>query len=139
VKEALENQDMGRWLLVVGNADDTKLLFQGVSLANYLPFNRNGSILFTTRNCHAVINLQTTRIQIKPMDKSEASKLLGAGNSDLSLVEGGNSDSTEKLLCLLTNLPLAIQQASDYLNKNQIPSTEYMEIYQLSWTFETNG
>jgi hypothetical protein len=66
------------------------------------------------------------------MDKSEASRLLRSGKLNLSLVEGENSDSTEKLLCLLTNLPLAIRQASDYLNIYQMSSTRYVEIYQSS-------
>jgi hypothetical protein len=146
VKEALEKQDVGSWLLVIDNADDTEL-FQGASLDDYLPLNQNGSILFTTRNHQAVIKLYAIPIPVEPMDKSEASRLLRSGKLNLSLVEGGNSDSTEKLLCLLTNLPLAIRQASDYLNMYQMSSTKYVEIYQssedemiylLSWTFKTS-
>ena len=116
---------------MIDNADDTEL-FQGASLDDYLPLNQNGSIVFTTRNHQAVIKLYAIPIPVEPMDKSEASRLLRSGKLNLSLVEGENSDSTEKLLCLLTNLPLAIRQASDYLNMYQMSSTRYVEIYQSS-------
>jgi hypothetical protein len=81
---------------------DDTELFQGASLDDYLPLNQNGSIVFTTRNHQAVIKLYAIPIPV------------------------------EKLLCLLTNLPLAIRQASDYLNMYQMSSTRYVEIYQSS-------
>ncbi|KAG7407147.1 hypothetical protein Forpe1208_v013558 [Fusarium oxysporum f. sp. rapae] len=41
------------WILIIDNADDVKLLFGNAKPAlftKYLPLNRNGSIVFTTRN-----------------------------------------------------------------------------------------
>ncbi|KXH43881.1 phosphorylase superfamily protein [Colletotrichum salicis] len=50
VKTALERDDVGSWLFIVDNADDTELLFTSSKLITYLPSNRKGSILLTTRN-----------------------------------------------------------------------------------------
>ncbi|KAI1382500.1 uncharacterized protein F4822DRAFT_435520, partial [Hypoxylon trugodes] len=56
VKAALSHKSAGSWLLVIDNADDLKL-FADATLSDYLPFNWNGSILFTTRNHSIVSNL----------------------------------------------------------------------------------
>lgn len=148
VKAALESADVGRWLLVIDGADNENVLGDGVSFAAYLPFNRTGSILFTTRNRHAVHSLQVGFIHVEPLENPEAMKLLGSGSLGLSLIEGENEDSSETLLTLLTNLPLAIQQASSYLDKYQMSSADYVHTYQssqdemvylLSRRFEAHG
>ncbi|KAI1382508.1 uncharacterized protein F4822DRAFT_435510 [Hypoxylon trugodes] len=56
VKAALSHKSAGSWLLVIDNADDLKL-FADATLSDYLLFNWNGSILFTTRNYSIVSNL----------------------------------------------------------------------------------
>ncbi|EMR63167.1 putative kinesin light chain protein [Eutypa lata UCREL1] len=91
VKAALSHESASEWLLIVDNADDLKL-FAGSTLADHLPFSRNGSILFTTRNHQVAI-------------------------SDI--------ESTKQLLEFLTNLPLAIKQASSYMARLQISTTKY--------------
>lgn len=58
IKAALSQDRVGRWLLVVDNADDLELIFgnkqtddsvTSPSLVRCLPFGGHGSILFTTR------------------------------------------------------------------------------------------
>ena len=57
VKTSLSQESAGRWLMVIDNADDMRMLFAEADKGNissqlldYLPFSRNGSILFTTRD-----------------------------------------------------------------------------------------
>ncbi len=96
----------------------------------------------------AVKLAEKNMVAIPPMDRSEAVRLLEA-----NLVPGytaGTSDieTTTKLVELLTHLPLAIRQASAYMNENHISMAEYLEIYKsdedemvylLSQEFEDNS
>ena len=74
VKVSLSLESTGSWLLIVDNADDLDMLYDrgnedngsadSLALADYLPFSRKGSILFTTRNHkvavkHAEVNVIT--------------------------------------------------------------------------------
>jgi tetratricopeptide (TPR) repeat protein len=128
VKAALSQEKRaGKWLLVIDNADDSDLLFRGPSLAQFLPFSRNGSILFTTRNHQSAVRLGAMTIKVGSMDMQEAHELLSLG-VEPGLVKNENDDSTRELLDVLTYLPLAISQASAYLNKNQVTSTQYLQV-----------
>jgi tetratricopeptide (TPR) repeat protein len=142
VKAALSQERAGRWLLVVDNADDIELLFgkaettsdcvTASSLAQYLPFNRKGSILFTTRNHEVAVNLADSRknvITIKEMSRDEAFKLLEISLEEYQIRD---TENTTKLLDFLANLPLAIRQASAYMAKKQISTTKYLEFCQSS-------
>jgi hypothetical protein len=62
------------------------------------------------------------------MNSEEALDLLGS-NLDARLIRSKNTTSTRQLLDLLTNLLLAIKQASTYINKIQITSIKYLGIY----------
>ncbi|KAL5891148.1 hypothetical protein ACKVWM_002172 [Pyricularia oryzae] len=57
VKAALSRNDAGPWLLIIDNVDDLQLLTDD-QLISYLPFNLEGSILFTTRNRQVTAHLQ---------------------------------------------------------------------------------
>jgi tetratricopeptide (TPR) repeat protein len=128
VKAALSQETRaGKWLLVIDNADDSDLLFRGPSLAQFLPFSRNGSILFTTRNHQAAVRLGAMTIKVGSMDMQEAHELLSLG-VEPGLIKNENDDSTRELLDVLTYLPLAISQASAYLDKNQVTSTQYLQV-----------
>ncbi|KID73289.1 Kinesin light chain 1 [Metarhizium brunneum] len=128
VKTALSDDSIGSWLLVVDNADDITLLFGVTRLSDYLPFSRKGSILFTTRNHEAAVKLVVHKSGIVPvpeMDRSEAFDLLRKG---LNESQRSDTKSTERLLDFLAYLPLAIRQASAYMDKNQILTSEYLEL-----------
>jgi nucleoside phosphorylase len=157
VKAALSQERARRWLLIVDNADDLELLYGAtgksnedsvsLALADYLPFSLKGSILFTTRNHKAAVKLAGKHIiTVEAMTETESLELLETSLTGKKLTK--DRDSTTKLLELLTNLPLAIKQASAYMNENQISTTEYLEIYQsdddeliylLSKDFEDRG
>ncbi|RYP92365.1 hypothetical protein DL770_001567 [Monosporascus sp. CRB-9-2] len=147
VKDALSRESIGSWLLIVDNADDLELLFNDPALADYLPFSRKGSILFTIRNHEAAVRLDIGKyiITLQEMNDKEATKLLQTG-----LKENQTSDtkSTAGLLKFLANLPLAIKQASAYIARTGISTTKYLNYCKssdkmmaklLSQDFEARG
>ena len=76
---ALGRESAGTWLLVVNNAEDMDLLFDSSRLSDYLPFNRVGSILFTTRNHQAVVKPDIPQwgiVTTTEMSRTAAVKLL---------------------------------------------------------------
>lgn len=107
VKAALSRDSAGSWLLIVDNADDLKL-FTDSTLADHLPFSRNGSILFTTRNHEAAVRLDIRDhiITLGEMSDAEATKLLQIGLKENQI---SDTDNTARLLRFLANLPLAIK------------------------------
>jgi len=133
VKAALSTEAAGEWLLVIDNADDIELLFNGstdASLSNYLPFSRKGSILFTTRT-----HEMTVRLDIPPSDVIDMVEMIPADAIDLLLrnlraTQVGDSQSTADLTKLLAYMPLAIKQASAYMAKTGISTTKYLELCQ---------
>ncbi|KAK8092124.1 uncharacterized protein PG998_015137 [Apiospora kogelbergensis] len=115
VKTALSRDEAGQWLLIIDNIDDI-ILFTDGQLLSYLPFSRQGSILFTTRNHQAATRFDTRHvIRLEGLDKSEARELL---YQRLDERQRGKLEDTAKLLDYLTRLPLAIRQASAYMASN---------------------
>ncbi|KAK0623518.1 hypothetical protein B0T14DRAFT_425965 [Immersiella caudata] len=132
VKAALSHESVGSWFLIIDNADDTKLLFGDTALADYLPFSRKGSILFTTRNHELGVRLvesESCMIPVEEMSREEALKLL---RKNLKGDQMSDTRSNEALLEFLASLPLAIRQASAYMAKKQISTTQYLELCKSS-------
>ncbi|KAL6408074.1 kinesin light chain [Ilyonectria robusta] len=129
VKKALD-QSGDYWLLIVDNADDEHLLLGGSHLADYLPSSDKGSILFTTRTHEVVSKLAIRKddvIKVKNMIRSEARTLL---SQHLNEDQIGNTESTEELLDCLTDLPLAIRQASAYMDRIGMTTTRYLQHFK---------
>jgi tetratricopeptide (TPR) repeat protein len=130
VRQYLNDEAAGQWLLIVDNADDMELLFgtgQSKGIADYLPQSENGLIIFTTRHQEVAVSLADSDvIELEEMDRQEAVSFL-----EKSLVRKhllGNDTTTTELLDELTYLPLAIAQAAAYLNRNRIPISEYLRL-----------
>jgi len=122
VKAALDS--LGSWLLIVDNADDTELL---ATLVDYLPLNKNGSILVTTRNHEVTVSLDIpdeSIITIGEMGVAEATKLL---RNNLKESQTQDAADTAKLLDFLAYLPLAIRQASAYMAKTRMSTAKYLD------------
>jgi tetratricopeptide (TPR) repeat protein len=157
VKAYLSQEIAGRWLLIVDNADDLEMLYKRVNesdvssgslaLADYLPFSRKGSILFTTRNYEAAVNQAGINVvTVEEMTESDSQRLL-----ETCLIRKGllaEIDAARKLLDLLTYLPLAIKQATAFINQKQMSILDYLGIYEsddqelvelLSADFEDQG
>ncbi|KAI1159424.1 P-loop containing nucleoside triphosphate hydrolase protein [Nemania serpens] len=133
VKTNLEHARNGSWLLIIDNADDLNMLFQDAKLANSLPFSRQGSILFTTRNHQVAVQLdipQTNIIAVQEIDNAEATRLLQIGLKESQI---GDTESIKHLLRFLANLPLAIKQASAYMASNiNVTVSQYLEFCESS-------
>lgn len=131
VKTALSDST-GSWLLIIDNADDSRLLFGESGLADYLPFSRKGSILFTTRNHEVAVRLVESErhiISVEEMGKDEALQMLKTGLKEKQV---SDTASTVALVEVLANLPLAIRQASAFMAKNQTSTTQYLELCRSS-------
>ncbi|KAI0864540.1 kinesin light chain 1 [Xylaria cubensis] len=133
VKTALSQESAGHWLLIIDNADDSELLSK--TLADYLPFSREGSILFTTRNhkTTAILDIERESIfAISEMNDGEATDLLRKG---LRKEQLDSIESIQRLLSFLTNLPLAIKQASAFMASNtNVTVSKYLEFCESSDT-----
>ncbi|KAF2830016.1 hypothetical protein CC86DRAFT_444052 [Ophiobolus disseminans] len=90
VKDALSSGSLGRWLMIVDNADDSGVL-------NCLPHSSSSTILFTT------------------WSRKVAGDLMPSSQALLD-----DKTAVEKLLEILTYLPLAIVQAAAFINNNDI-------------------
>ncbi|KAK4031660.1 kinesin light chain [Parachaetomium inaequale] len=132
VKTAL-SQSADNWLLIVDNADDVELMFGtagATPLCDYLPSSYRGSILFTTRNHEAVVRLdipQRNLVNLAEMSRLEAVDLL---RRNVAAHQLSDTQSTATLLDFLTDLPLAIKQASAYMAKTGITAMQYLNYCQ---------
>ena len=134
VQEYLNKSSAGEWLLVFDNADDVdmwmhKPAFEQDSgrLIDYLPRSTQGNIVFTTRNRKIAVKLASQNvIEVPEMNEDAAKELF-----QKCLINPGLTDtdrSAEALLAQLTYLPLAIVQASAYINENKIPIADYISL-----------
>ncbi|MCJ1312481.1 hypothetical protein MMC25_006155 [Agyrium rufum] len=147
VKTALSQEDRSKWLLIIDNADDLDVVLDGPSLVQFLPFSRNGSILFTTRNHQAAVGLGARTINVGSMELHESITLLGL-DAKQEPVDTESQNITSQLVNDLGHLPLAISQAAAYMNNNQITSSQYLQMLRsnddnkinlLSKDFEAHG
>ena len=131
VQRQLSQESSGKWLLVFDNADDIDVWTEKADKAagsgrriDYLPKSKHGSILFTTRSRKAATKLAGKNVvPVGEMDETMAKDLLEKSLIDPDLV--ADSGATADLLQKLTHLPLAIVQASAYINENEITLAEY--------------
>jgi tetratricopeptide (TPR) repeat protein len=127
------NEESGKWVLILDNADDDTLFFnsnQGKgqdqklvrtdsmpapALSQYLPQGPNGSILITTRNDEVAFKLTggyQDIIRVEPMDQDHALALLQTKTGDSS-----NEEAATDLVKALDFMPLAISQAAAYIRQ----------------------
>ena len=134
VKNWLEGNTSGRWILILDNADDIDLLYGGQDtlsrLANYFPRSSNGSILLTTRNKKVGIHFTTSRnvLSIPALTIKESVCLLTARLADDACNEHKNS----QLATVLDNVPLALVQAAAYISAQSCSVSKYLELYSQS-------
>ncbi|KAF1823917.1 TPR repeat protein [Dissoconium aciculare CBS 342.82] len=125
VKQRLSSSYAGKWLLIVDNADDMKIVD---GLREYLPISDTGMTVFTTRTADVAQRVARSDVlKIGKPDEDEAGQLL---RKALANPEGLENDatSTSELLVELDYLPLAITQAAAYLNINDIAISEYVRL-----------
>ncbi|EGU77119.1 hypothetical protein FOXB_12370 [Fusarium oxysporum f. sp. conglutinans Fo5176] len=130
VCQHLASGKAGKWLLIVDNADDPDLILgngENPGLERYLPLSDNGIVLITTRARQIAVDLaQSDVLYVEEMDREEAICLLTT--SLIHKPQTGNEELILQLLTKLTFLPLAISQASAYLNQNKAPIRTYLKL-----------
>ena len=142
VKEWLESENSGDWLMVIDNADDEELFFgqdenqdqefssSSRKLARYFPQRPNGSILLTTRSRMLGVKFATVRgvIAVQEMSVSESKKLLMEKLEEDSY----NDDDLTDIVEILENLPLALVQAAAFIREYSLSIGEYVQMYRES-------
>ncbi|KAF2008302.1 hypothetical protein BU24DRAFT_138403, partial [Aaosphaeria arxii CBS 175.79] len=117
------------WLLVLDNVDDASFLLEAQPassktaarpLREYLPYCEHGSILVTTRNKEAALQLVEQRniITLDPMDEAQSLTLLArklGAQADKS--DGAKLAELTELAAALEYMPLAITQAAAYISQ----------------------
>ncbi|KAF5660629.1 hypothetical protein FDENT_13687 [Fusarium denticulatum] len=133
VRQYLSSKEAGKWLLVVDNADDVQTVM-GLKGANHglyqsLPQSEEGQILFTTRYRKVAVSVAGRDIiEVPAMERYEARSCLKEALPQE--ISASDDEVMDHLLTLLAHLPLAITQAAAYINENQIPLTEYIQLFE---------
>ncbi|RPA75233.1 hypothetical protein BJ508DRAFT_418228 [Ascobolus immersus RN42] len=133
VKRRLEEDTNGRWLMILDNADDSELwsVPGTVSLKQFLPFNKHGALLATTRDRQAARSLaprDSDVIDVDQMEEIDAHCLLMRRLSR-PIAKKTSDSEVRQLLKPLCFLPLAIVQAASFINLNEISVTAYLKVY----------
>ncbi|KAF5847402.1 hypothetical protein GGP41_000158 [Bipolaris sorokiniana] len=140
VRDALNSGNLGHWLMIVDNADDSEVLL-GVSnkttklvrLIDYIPLSIGGSVFFTTRSRKAATDLTSNNVlELNDMDKFKARQLFVHRINNRALLS--DETAVDALLEILTGLPLAIVQAATFINQNEISVSEYASLLQHAGT-----
>ncbi|KAL4998951.1 hypothetical protein BDV10DRAFT_63008 [Aspergillus recurvatus] len=132
VKERIKayfSRKEGKWLLIFDNADDMEMWTKGsnntLPLKDSLPINNQGHIIFTSRNRELAVDLASNRlVHIDELDEKTGVELLEKTLFRKELLN--DSPATIALLEQLTFLPLAIIQATAYINKKDITVSYYV-------------
>ncbi|KAL6235048.1 hypothetical protein BDW75DRAFT_149584 [Aspergillus navahoensis] len=119
----------GKWLLIFDNADDMEMWTKGsnntLPLKDFLPFSNHGHIIFTSRNRELAVDLVSScLVPIGELDEKTGIELLEKSLFRKDLLD--DYPTTIALLEQLTFLPLAISQATAYINAKGITVSDYL-------------
>ncbi|KAH7061021.1 kinesin light chain 1 [Paraphoma chrysanthemicola] len=136
VKDALSSGALGDWLMIVDNADDSRVLLGTADndamftrLSDCLPHSNSGTILFTTRSRKVAGDLTPSSVlELNDMSKAEAQQLLARRLTKQALLD--DETAVDELLGILTYLPLAIVQAAAFINNNDISVSGYISLFR---------
>uniref|UniRef100_L2FX48 Kinesin light n=1 Tax=Colletotrichum fructicola (strain Nara gc5) TaxID=1213859 RepID=L2FX48_COLFN len=138
VRDWLQREDVGRWLMVVNNADDVEMLTkindqkdESIPIASYLPMTGNGKILVTSRSRDAAEKLTDNGEMILRVSKMETIHALQLLQKKL----GQDVDETAalRLTDFLGHIPLALNQAAAYIYRRRRTTIQsYMDELQRS-------
>ncbi|KAL4990721.1 hypothetical protein BDW68DRAFT_174718 [Aspergillus falconensis] len=127
IKAYFSHKD-GKWLLIFDNADDIEMWTKGSNntppLKDFLPFNNQGHIIFTSRNRELAVDLASPFVvPIGELDEKTGMEFL-----EKLLLKDLHDDSPAAITLLeeLTFLPLAITQAAAYITAKGITVSCYL-------------
>ncbi|KAI1360177.1 hypothetical protein F5Y08DRAFT_343918 [Xylaria arbuscula] len=131
VRRYFELDTVGKWLLIIDNADDMEVIFgpsdKPGGIYEYLPDSENGITVFTTRTREVAVAVAgSDMIELNEMNTEEAMEFFEKALFDKRLLR--DKAAMETLLQELTFLPLAISQAAAYLNQTQTSIERYLKL-----------
>lgn len=134
VKLHLESRHIGRWIMVLDDANDEDELFgtpssQNLPIIRYIPNTREGFVLVTSRNKRIASRVCQKVIEVHPMDEEYGIEMLKR------LIKTGRqaqftTASAQRLAAALDFVPLAIYQAAAFINQNSISVDQYYHALQ---------
>lgn len=137
VCDRLVADSMRQWLMIIDNADDIDM-FYGTKdqcslkgLAQYIPKCSHGSVLITTRNKQLAVEFGGT-IQIPELTELESAEFV---KKKLELSDTKAAEQSKEIHMLtdqLGHLPLALVQATAFIQRNSSKIKDYLEIYEKS-------
>ncbi|KAF4814772.1 hypothetical protein CGCSCA5_v007570 [Colletotrichum siamense] len=120
VRDWLQREDVGRWLVIVDNADDVEMLTktndqndESMPIASYLPKIGNGKILVTSRSWDAAEKLADNGNMILRVSKMESLHALQLLQKKLG--QDVDEVAALRLADFLDHIPLALNQAAAYI------------------------
>lgn len=130
VKEYLDNQHRGPWLIIIDNADKDELSSSASTEMNIfksLPSSSKGTIIITTRSLRLAAETVGNKIvSIGTMNQHDAQEVL---RNHLLPQLTLDIPNVKRLVELLGFLPLAIVQAAAYMNKNDLAVHDYIDCF----------
>ena len=139
VLDWLSDKSHGQWLIILDNADNRSLFFPTIDsntsyesnmkscLVDYIPLGSvgHGSLVITTRNSNLGTDLADgeNAIEVPHFTPEEAKQLLESKVG----AKYWDTIAAEDLLKVLGYIPLAITQASAYMNKKRVHMKRYLK------------
>jgi tetratricopeptide (TPR) repeat protein len=116
------------WLLILDNVEDLSLVSQ------FVPVNRQGAVLLTTRRQVAEPVAQTIELEILPEKEGatfllKRAKLLALHNS-LDDASDADRATAQAIVRVLDGLPLALDQAGAYILETGCDLNDYLDLFQ---------
>lgn len=136
VRDNLTSSKYADWVMIVDDANDPNIFFDNKRdgphsgrLYDCLPRSDRGSILFTTRSKSAAkLFTPDNVLQIEDMKKTDAEHLVARRIWNKTLLE--DEHSVKKLFGYLTCLPLAVIQATSFINNKNISISDCISLLQ---------
>lgn len=135
----LQDERIGKWILILDNVDDDELLRKPWATGTeshastqpplrYLFESSNGSIIITSRNKGVALNIASHKniIEVQPMNEAEALDLL-----QKKLSTPAEHENMVEPAEALEFMPLAIVPAAGYININH-PVAQYRNTSKFS-------
>ncbi|KAI1063961.1 hypothetical protein LB506_005763 [Fusarium annulatum] len=136
VRDWLQDDESGPWLMILDNADDVSLFYpKGTDerpLASFLPKAHHGTILVTSRSLDVAERLTGSHkniFKVSTMDEAQGFHLIRN-----KLAGEFEHAAAVRLLQALDYIPLAITQAAAYINRRSPRESveSYLETFQES-------
>ncbi|KAL8676497.1 MAG: hypothetical protein Q9186_006992 [Xanthomendoza sp. 1 TL-2023] len=129
LKKWFENEDSGKWLLIYDNVDDIDLMYDEHrgGLATHLPRSNHGSIILTTRNRQIGVKFAKSNLMtLSDLTQAQSISLMAMKLRN-ETTEG--RPALSKLAEALGGIPLALVQATSFIEENHSTPDRYLELY----------